>query len=81
MGDDELITESQGHFDEAEYQRQLEHGVDGMRNAPFTPERRSPLKPRHRSRNRGRYESDPPRLLGSSPLRRLGHGPVEASFA
>ena len=29
MSDDGLIAESKGHFDEAEYQRQLEHGVGG----------------------------------------------------
>jgi hypothetical protein len=28
MGDDSLIARSLGHFDEAEYQRQLEHGLD-----------------------------------------------------
>jgi hypothetical protein len=28
MGDDGLIAESQGHYDQAEYDRQLEHGVD-----------------------------------------------------
>ena len=28
IGDDGLIAESQGHFDQAEYDRQLEHGVD-----------------------------------------------------
>jgi len=27
IGDDGLITESQGHYDQAEYDRQLEHGV------------------------------------------------------
>jgi nuclear transport factor 2 (NTF2) superfamily protein len=27
MGDDGLIAESQGHYDQAEYDRQLEHGV------------------------------------------------------
>ena len=27
IGDDGLIAESQGHFDQAEYDRQLEHGV------------------------------------------------------
>jgi hypothetical protein len=27
IGGDELIAESQGHFDSAEYQRQLEHGA------------------------------------------------------
>jgi hypothetical protein len=28
MGDDGLIAESQGHYDQAEYDRQLEHGVE-----------------------------------------------------
>ena len=28
FGEDGLIAESQGHFDSAEYQRQLEHGVE-----------------------------------------------------
>jgi predicted ester cyclase len=28
IGDDGLIAESKGHFDQAEYERQLEHGVD-----------------------------------------------------
>jgi hypothetical protein len=28
IGDDGLIAESQGHYDQAEYDRQLEHGVD-----------------------------------------------------
>jgi len=28
IGSDGLIAESQGHFDSAEYQRQLEHGSD-----------------------------------------------------
>ena len=28
IGDDGLIAESQGHFDQAEYDRQLEHGVE-----------------------------------------------------
>jgi predicted ester cyclase len=28
FGEDGLIAESQGHFDEADYQRQLERGVD-----------------------------------------------------
>jgi len=28
IDDDGLIAESQGHFDQAEYARQLEHGVD-----------------------------------------------------
>ena len=30
LGADGLIAASQGHFDEAEYRRQLEHGVGGM---------------------------------------------------
>ena len=29
LGEDGLITASLGHFDEAEYNRQLEFGVDG----------------------------------------------------
>jgi hypothetical protein len=29
MGDDGLVAESLGNFDAAEYQRQVEHGVDG----------------------------------------------------
>jgi predicted ester cyclase len=29
FGSDGLIAESQGHFDEAEYQRQLKYGFDG----------------------------------------------------
>jgi len=29
LGADDLITESNGHFDAAEYERQLKHGVDG----------------------------------------------------
>jgi hypothetical protein len=29
IDNDGLITESKGHFDSAEYERQLEHGVDG----------------------------------------------------
>ena len=29
MGDDGLVAESLGHFDAAEYARQVEHGVDG----------------------------------------------------
>ena len=29
MGNDGLIAESRGHFDAAEYERQLKHGVDG----------------------------------------------------
>ncbi|HXA08303.1 MAG TPA: ester cyclase [Bryobacteraceae bacterium] len=28
IGDDGLVAESQGHFDNADYQRQLEHGVE-----------------------------------------------------
>ena len=28
IGDDGLIAESQGHYDQAEYERQLEHGVE-----------------------------------------------------
>jgi hypothetical protein len=31
IGDDGLIAESQGHFDQAEYDRQLEHGVEEPR--------------------------------------------------
>ena len=31
FGDDGLIAESQGHFDSAAYQRQLEHSVDESR--------------------------------------------------
>jgi steroid delta-isomerase-like uncharacterized protein len=31
IGADGLIAESKGHFDSAEYQRQLEHGVDDPR--------------------------------------------------
>ena len=31
MGADGLIAESQGHFDSADYQRQLEHGPAGAR--------------------------------------------------
>lgn len=31
IGEDGRIAESQGHFDGAEYQRQVEHGVDGSR--------------------------------------------------
>ncbi len=31
IGDDGLVAESQGHFDEAEYDRQLAHGVDEPR--------------------------------------------------
>jgi hypothetical protein len=33
IGDDGLIAESQGHFDSAEYQRQLERGVTEPRPA------------------------------------------------
>jgi predicted ester cyclase len=29
IGDDGLIAQSEGHFDAAEYDRQLKHGVDG----------------------------------------------------
>jgi hypothetical protein len=29
MGNDGLVATSNGHFDEAEYRRQLEFGVDG----------------------------------------------------
>jgi hypothetical protein len=29
IGDDGLVAQSLGHFDAAEYQRQLEHGTDG----------------------------------------------------
>src|SRR3989304_2971748 len=29
IGDDGLVAESQGHFDQAEYDPQLEHGVEG----------------------------------------------------
>jgi len=29
IGNDGLIAESKGHFDSAEYERQLKHGVDG----------------------------------------------------
>jgi uncharacterized protein (TIGR02246 family) len=32
MGDDGLIAESQGHFDEAEYRRQLNEGVEVARS-------------------------------------------------
>jgi len=28
LSSDGLIADSQGHFDQAEYDRQLEHGVD-----------------------------------------------------
>jgi len=31
IGDDGLIAESQGHYDQAEYDRQLEHGVEESR--------------------------------------------------
>ncbi len=31
IGDDNLIVESQGHYDQAEYNRQLEQGVDEPR--------------------------------------------------
>jgi hypothetical protein len=31
IGDDGLIAESQGHYDQAEYDRQLEHGVEEPR--------------------------------------------------
>ena len=31
FGEDGLIVESQGHFDSADYQRQLEHGLDESR--------------------------------------------------
>jgi predicted ester cyclase len=31
FGDDGLIAESQGHYDQAEYDRQLEHGVEDSR--------------------------------------------------
>ena len=33
MGGDGLVAESQGNFDSAAYQRQLEHGVDGEPSA------------------------------------------------
>ena len=29
IGGDGLVAESQGHFDSEEYQRQIEHGIDG----------------------------------------------------
>lgn len=29
IGSDGLVVESKGHFDSAEYERQLQHGVDG----------------------------------------------------
>ena len=31
IGDDGLIVESQGHYDQSEYDRQLQHGVDEPR--------------------------------------------------
>jgi len=31
IGDDGLIAQSEGHFDSAEYERQLKHGVDAGR--------------------------------------------------
>ncbi len=31
FGDDGLVAESQGHYDQAEYDRQLEHGAEGVR--------------------------------------------------
>jgi SnoaL-like polyketide cyclase len=31
LGEDGLIAESQGHYDQAEYDRQLEHGTGGPR--------------------------------------------------
>jgi hypothetical protein len=31
IGDDRLIAESQGHYDQAEYDRQLDHGVEEAR--------------------------------------------------
>jgi SnoaL-like polyketide cyclase len=31
IGDDGLIAASQGHYDQAEYDRQIEHGVDELR--------------------------------------------------
>jgi hypothetical protein len=31
IGEDGLIAESEGHFDAADYQRQLEHGVEGSK--------------------------------------------------
>ena len=33
LGDDGLIADSQGHYDQAEYDRQIEHGVDEARGA------------------------------------------------
>lgn len=40
IGDDDLVAESQGHFDQVEYDRQLEHGVEQPRlqNAAVTTE-------------------------------------------
>jgi predicted ester cyclase len=35
IGGDGLIAESRGHFDSAEYQRQLEQGVNGTRSTTF----------------------------------------------
>jgi hypothetical protein len=29
FGDDDLVAESQGHYDQGEYNRQLEHGAAG----------------------------------------------------
>jgi hypothetical protein len=34
IGDDGLIAESQGHYDQAEYDRQLEHGTDADYPSP-----------------------------------------------
>jgi uncharacterized protein (TIGR02246 family) len=34
FGDDGLIAESQGHFDAADYQRQLERGADAFNRKP-----------------------------------------------
>ena len=34
IGNNELIAESKGHFDGAEYERQLKHGVDDQRINP-----------------------------------------------
>ena len=31
IGDDGLVAESQGHYDRAEYDRQLEHSVEDAR--------------------------------------------------
>ena len=39
-GDDGLIAESQGRYDQAEYDRQLEHGVDSQ-SRQFRADRRS----------------------------------------